>query len=303
MIGGFVYFGWAAFERSQDDLFSALWLQQMLGRLRIAEQRALPSWWLSTGLLEAAHAPGGLVRETAGFLCVLCSHALMMPLMIAAAGHRLLRHSYQRLAVARRDGCDGGWTWLDGFRQVARPVAFVPTATITAHEGSASVPPGSVAVVSIPVILRPVFTVLLLRPPIHYGSNLVGWMTAIGFMNLAVVGLILSTFTTRFVFPMISLEGQRFWILGTLPVDRRSILWSKFLFAAIVCCGPCSLLILLSDLALQLWSRTPSTVLMHQLLCLCLGVGLSGCRLAWGRVCPICENCHRRGFPQVSAAH
>ena len=92
----------------------------------------------------------------------------------------------------------------------------------------------------------------------NYGSALVGWMTAIGFMNLAVVGLILSTFTTRFVFPMISLEGQRFWILGTLPVDRRSILWSKFLFAALVCCGPCCAADLLSDLALQLWSRTPS---------------------------------------------
>ena len=120
----------------------------------------------------------------------------------------------------------------------------------------------------------------------NYGSALVGWMTAIGFMNLAVVGLILSTFTTRFVFPMISLEGQRFWILGTLPIERRSILWSKFLFASIVCCVPCSLLILLSDLALQLWSRTPATVLIHQLLCLCLGLGLSALSVGLGARLP-----------------
>ena len=60
----------------------------------------------------------------------------------------------------------------------------------------------------------------------------VNYSAMIGFLNLAVVGLILSTFTTRFIFPMISLEGRRFWILGLLPLDRDTILWSKFLFAA-----------------------------------------------------------------------
>jgi len=55
----------------------------------------------------------------------------------------------------------------------------------------------------------------------------------IGFLNLAVVGLILSTFTTRFIFPMVSLEGRRLWILGLLPIRRDAILWSKFLFAGL----------------------------------------------------------------------
>ena len=56
----------------------------------------------------------------------------------------------------------------------------------------------------------------------------------VSFLNLSVVGLLLSTFTTRFIFPMISLEGRRFWILGLLGVRRETILWGKFLFAA---CG------------------------------------------------------------------
>jgi ABC-2 type transport system permease protein len=33
------------------------------------------------------------------------------------------------------------------------------------------------------------------------------------------------------VFPMISLEGQRFWILGLAPIERSQIMWSKFYFA------------------------------------------------------------------------
>ena len=51
-----------------------------------------------------------------------------------------------------------------------------------------------------------------------YDVNYTAWVNMISFLNLAVVGLILSTFTTRFIFPMISLEGRRFWILGMLPV-------------------------------------------------------------------------------------
>ncbi len=46
---------------------------------------------------------------------------------------------------------------------------------------------------------------------------------------------------------MLSLEGRRFWILGMLPVRRESILWGKFLFAAVGSTLPCCGLILLSD--------------------------------------------------------
>ena len=73
----------------------------------------------------------------------------------------------------------------------------------------------------------------------------------VSFLNLAVVGLILSTFTTRFIYPMISLEGHCFWILGLLPIERDTILWSKFWFASLGSWIPCSLLVLLSDMMLQ----------------------------------------------------
>jgi ABC-2 type transport system permease protein len=111
-------------------------------------------------------------------------------------------------------------------------------------------------------------------------------MTGIGFMNLGVVGLILSTFTTRFVFPLISMEGQRFWILGTAPVDRREILWSKFLFASLITSIPCCLLVFLSDIALQLWERTPAMVGVHQLICVLLAVGLSALSVGLGARLP-----------------
>src|SRR4030067_704958 len=67
----------------------------------------------------------------------------------------------------------------------------------------------------------------------HSDISYLTWINMVSFLNLAVVGLILSTFTTRFIYPMISLEGHCFWILGLLPMNRDTVLWSKFVFAAL----------------------------------------------------------------------
>jgi ABC-2 type transport system permease protein len=109
------------------------------------------------------------------------------------------------------------------------------------------------------------------------------WVNLISFLNLAVVGLILSTFTTRFIFPMISLEGRRFWILGLLPVRRETILWGKFLFAAIGSAVTCTILVMLSDVMLRV---APLTLVVHLLACLTLCVGLSAIAVGLGAMLP-----------------
>ena len=116
-----------------------------------------------------------------------------------------------------------------------------------------------------------------------YDIYYVGWVNMISFLNLAVVGLLLSTFTTRFVFPMISLEGRRFWILGLLPVRRESILWSKFIFATGGSILPCTILVLLSDLMLDV---SLSVLISHQLTCVVLCLGLSGLAVGLGARLP-----------------
>jgi ABC-2 type transport system permease protein len=102
-------------------------------------------------------------------------------------------------------------------------------------------------------------------------------------LNLAVVGLILSTFTTRFVFPMISLEGRRFWILGLLPLHRDHIVWSKFLFSFLGGLLPCCGLVLLSDVMLGLPRRA---IVIHEICCVMLCMGLSGIAVGLGAKMP-----------------
>jgi ABC-2 type transport system permease protein len=117
----------------------------------------------------------------------------------------------------------------------------------------------------------------------YHDQNYRNWVNLISFLNLAVVGLILSTFTTRFIFPMISLEGRRFWILGLLPVRRETILWGKFLFASIGSTVTCTLLVMLSDAMLRV---STLTFAVHVLACITLCVGLSAVAVGLGAVLP-----------------
>ena len=117
----------------------------------------------------------------------------------------------------------------------------------------------------------------------HSDIGYITWINMVSFLNLAVVGLILSTFTTRFIYPMISLEGHCFWILGLLPVERDTILWSKFWFASLGSWVPCALLVLLSDMMLQV----PTLVIgVHQLTCVLLCLGLASIAVGFGAMMP-----------------
>jgi ABC-2 type transport system permease protein len=129
----------------------------------------------------------------------------------------------------------------------------------------------------------------------HSDIGYVTWINMVSFLNLAVVGLILSTFTTRFIYPMISLEGHCFWIVGLLPIDRDTILWSKFWFASLGSWVPCSLLVLLSDLMLHV----PLMVIgVHQLTCVLLCLGLSSIAVGFGAMMP---NFHETSPSKIAA--
>ena len=71
------------------------------------------------------------------------------------------------------------------------------------------------------------------------------------FLNLSASSMTLATICSRFVFPLISLEGQRFWILGLAPISRKQVLMSKFYFAVGGTAALSLPLVLMSNLSLE----------------------------------------------------
>ncbi|HEY3319824.1 MAG TPA: hypothetical protein VGP72_05035 [Planctomycetota bacterium] len=110
------------------------------------------------------------------------------------------------------------------------------------------------------------------------------YQNLISFLNLGATSMTLATMTSRFVFPLISLEGQRFWILGLAPMQRRDIVMSKFYFSLVGSLLLTISLVLLSGYIL----RAPDFVQWVQLgTAGLLSVGLSGLSVGMGALFPI----------------
>ena len=95
--------------------------------------------------------------------------------------------------------------------------------------------------------------------------------------------LILSTFTSRFIFPLLSLEGRNFWVLGLLPLKREAILWGKFAFASGISLVATEVLVVLSDLMLRMG---PAMIALHMGMVAVLCFGLSGISVGLGARLP-----------------
>jgi ABC-2 type transport system permease protein len=67
-------------------------------------------------------------------------------------------------------------------------------------------------------------------PSLRYNLKVDQARSSIALLNLAATCLVLSTFTGRFIFPLLSLEGKKFWVLGLAPIERKQILYGKFYF-------------------------------------------------------------------------
>lgn len=276
------WLGWSIISEGRAEVLSTKWFDRTLARLALAEQKLFPSWWLSSGLVDAArngpHAVAGLA-ESVKFLALLVANAMLGHVLAGTLARLAYRRGYSQLIV-------------EAPTRRRRPMGWFDRALEDA--GSASGRPLRLLLVKDLRLFRRDFSqwsqfaiffgllglyFLNLRS-FKYNND---YASFIGFLNLAVVGLILSTFTTRFVYPMISLEGRRFWILGLLPVHRDQIVWSKFLFAFLGGLGPCCSLVLLSDSMLGLSWRQ---VAQHELCCVVLCAGLSGIAVGLGARMP-----------------
>jgi len=104
------------------------------------------------------------------------------------------------------------------------------------------------------------------------------------FLNLGAVGLTLASLTSRFFFPLLSIETRRFWVLATGPVDRRDIVRGKCAFGFGVALVLSESLIAISDTML---GTPPELLLFHGAALAFLCVGLSGLASGLGALYPV----------------
>jgi len=263
---------WVHGSLGANTALTEAWLHGVMGRMTFSRSVFLPSSWMTQGLVACAH---GKVADTVYYFLLLASTAAMGLVVCEAAAHRLLRLGWSRARShgGGRQKADGGWLTrryasplrllvAKDWRLFARdPVQWAQCAILFGLMG---------------------FYVLNLRT-FSYHVARPGWKNFTALLNLAATSFVLATVTTRFIFPLLSLEGRRFWLLGLAPVRRSTILWSKFVFSFATALCITVPLIVLSDYMLQL----PAITLWHHAAAsalICFGV--SGLSVGLGALYP-----------------
>ena len=281
---------WNTLDIENADLLGTAWFKQTFRRFEFTRGEWLPSTWLSNGLLEAARPRGIDMRDlpwlrSGVYLVVLVSNALLLHVVLLWVGDLIFRDSYYGLHARQAREAHARMSWVDRFLEKAmfflsRKTQLLIIKDIRLFRRD----PVQWSQFIIFFGLLMLYFANIDRFRQHRADlNIMTWVNIVSFLNLAVVGLILSTFTTRFIYPLISLEGRRFWILGRLPVERDTILWGKFLFAA---CGswlPCAALVLASDILLDV---SVLVMVVHQYISVLLCMGLSGMAVGLGAIMP-----------------
>ncbi len=266
--------------RATGEALASDWLSTVQDRLAFCQNPLLPSRWMSAGLLAAAE---GKEWASAGFyLMVLSAHGGLCYLAAAAMARDLYFRGYSRVQGGRSARRRVGLYALDAsfhrlFFFLSRPVRLLILKDLRTFRRDP-------AQWSQFLIFFGLLAFYFLNiPRLGYAVQSPSWRNLVSFLNLSVTALILLTFTSRFIFPLLSLEGRNFWVLGLFPLRRDQILWGKFAFSVGISLLPTELLVFLSDLMLGM---SPVMIALHLGMVAVLCTGLSGISVGLGARLP-----------------
>jgi ABC-2 type transport system permease protein len=118
---------------------------------------------------------------------------------------------------------------------------------------------------------------------LQYDDRQMHWKNLIAQLNLGATCMTLSTFTSRFVFPQISLEGPRFWSIGMAPMRHREIIYGKFVYSLIGSVLIAEVLVALSSFMLKI---PIEIAFLHGVTVFAVCLGLSGLAVGLGAIYP-----------------
>lgn len=255
------------------------WFERILSELSALGATLVPIHWITRGIRAAALGEG---LETIYNLLLLWSNGLLLWVGTLWLSRRLYRRGFNRVATGgdwrRRYG--GGW--LDA--ALSRVLFFVDPQTrllIIKDFRTFRRDPAQWFQILIFLGLVALYFSNIRR---FYESELPPeFKNGISLLTLLATAFLTCAYTGRFIYPMLSLEGRKFWILGLLPLDRDRLMWGKFAFSATWCVLTSLFVVLLSDMMLRMpWV----VVAIHILTALVLALGLSGLSVGLGACMP-----------------
>ena len=271
---------WWMWDVIATPVTSKAWLMRFYDRISLARSALLPSEWVAKGLDFARHGES----DKAGFyLMVMLANALFASVVaINIVWPRLIQ------AFTRAQGSSGrrltpssrilGWVaevlfvYLPGKQRLLAAKDLKSFFRDPLQWSQMA-------------ILFGLLTFYVLNVPRMWNDYSEPWLLLlIAFLNLTAVSLILATFTSRFVFPLVSLEGQQLWLLGLLALRRRRMVTGKFLYALTLTLVAAMAVMGVSAVRLEL---SQPLVITHLVSIASICVGLCGVSIGMGAKMPV----------------
>jgi ABC-2 type transport system permease protein len=254
-------------------------LQDIFGQFEFARSKFAPSHWMTEALLATAR--GDLQSATAP-VALIWSNGLFAYLIATVIARRFYRRGFNRIATGGNLRKRYGGGWMD--RTITGVLRFLDPQTrllIVKDFRTFRRDPAQWAQVLIFIGLVFLY-VINSRLFFQAGIN-IKFAHGVSLMNVGATALLMCAFMGRFIFPLMSLEGKKFWILGLLPLRRDRLLWGKFYFAASGSLLVAIWLVLVGDLLLGL---DLFSICLHMVTVLTLALGLSGLSVGLGAAMP-----------------
>jgi ABC-2 type transport system permease protein len=263
-----VAFLWRAQPTSDEMLETRVLavLDQLLQKTRFAQFPFLPSYWLSTSVLQWAD---GALNMAVFFMLVLVSNVTFFGFLSFTRLGKLYYDAASQ--VQSRASVWGQWDW---FRPRGRGKPFgygKGMAEIAANFLLALADQDTRALLvkdarmfwrdttqwGQSVLLFGLLAVYVINLR-HFTSQITNpfWLQLVSYLNLGACSLNLATLTTRFVYPQFSLEGRRLWIIGMAPMGLARVVKAKFWLASLASLVVTLSLIVMSTFLLKMsWDR------------------------------------------------
>ena len=255
------------------------WFTAIFAQLAPASSNWLPSHWMARGLREAALGDWG---KAGYYLALVWSNGLFLYVAATWLSIRLYRRGYNRMASGGTLRKKYGGQWMD--RCLDRALFFLDVQTrllFVKDFRTFRRDPAQWFQIFIFVQLSALYFYNMRQ---FYQQDIGrAFQNGISLLTLLAIAFLTCAYTGRFIYPMLSLEGRKFWILGLLPLNRGRLLWGKFMFSAVGTLITGEFLAIFSDIMLNMpWE----IVVVHSLTIGVLACVLSGLSVGLGACMP-----------------
>jgi ABC-2 type transport system permease protein len=277
--GGATWWVYHLLAGGNQGLFTRDWVSQVVGGFLVFRKPWMPAHWIAQGLQSAALGDVGAMFY---YLVLVWANGLFLYLVTSWFAWLLYRRGFNRVVTGGNLRRRYGGGTLDNFLDRLLPFLDPQTRLLIVKDFRTfrRDPAQWLQILIFVGLIALYFVFIRFLYEEEIGR---AFRNSISLLNLAATGFLVCAYTGRFIFPMLSLEGRKFWILGLLPMERDRLLHGKFMFSASGALLVAEFLVVFSDVMLDIpWL----IVELHALTVAVLTVSMSGLSVGLGACLP-----------------